>query len=646
MAPTHLSLPDLDQVRRRLDAAQTPALLMLVAQATGDTSLLRPEWRPDPLALPFSGLPEEVDRAIREHALSVLESLADQGGSMPARPTREVLRGIAEWITGPLEEDEVSLLDGVLVMDDEDPDAPDWDYRELAGERPVRVAIIGAGISGLLGALRMKQAGVPFVIFERAEDLGGTWYQNTYPDCRIDVPSHIYTYSFVPSDWPSYFCRQEAILHYLQEFAKAEGLVEHIRFGTEVVSAQWDAEEAAWQMRLRDQAGERVESFTAVASAVGQLNRPAIPDIPGRETFAGPAFHSAEWDHGVDLTDRRVVVIGTGASALQFAPAVADAAAHVTVLQRTPPWLQPTPELRRDIGADERWLLSELPTYRGWYRFSIFLPKLRGNLEAATVDPDYPPTERAVSAANDALRETLTTYLTDQMVDRPDLVGAVVPAYPPASKRIVRDDGTWIRFLSRDDVDLVSDPIERIVPEGVVLRDGRLIEADVLLWGTGFKASEFLMPMSVVGEDGRDLHSQWDGDAAAYMGVAIPGFPNFFTLFGPNTSVLVHANLVYFIERQVRYFTESIRLLLETGATSLCLREEIFEEHQRELVAANAQRAWGWSSVSSWYKNAHGRSPIMWPLSTADFWRGTRVVDPAHYVLRHDHPIHHTKEQA
>jgi 4-hydroxyacetophenone monooxygenase len=250
------------------------------------------------------------------------------------------------------------------------------------------------------------------------------------------------------------------------------------------------------------------------------------------------------------------------------------------------------------------------------------------------VDPDYPPTERAVSAASDALRETLTASLLAQIGDAPWLEDVVVPRYPPAAKRVIRDDGTWIRTLKRDNVSVVTEAIAEITEDGVRTADGDLVEADVILWGTGFTASEFLMPMRVRGEGGRDLHETWDGDAAAYMGVTVPGFPNMFMVYGPNTNVIVHANLVYFLERQVGYLMKALRLQASGQYRAMSLRTDVFAEHQRVLVEANALRAWSWSHVNSWYKTANGRSPIMWPLSTAEFWAGTEAARPEHYVLR------------
>jgi 4-hydroxyacetophenone monooxygenase len=620
-------------LRSRIRAAETPALLMLVAHVTDDPSVLRPEWRPNPDLLPAGALDPDVAAQIREYSLARLEPYLDVAADWPRRPSRGVLEAIGDWSLGSAAAEIPDLLDAAFVADHDDRRAPDWHRNDLATDRPIRVAIIGAGFSGLLAGLRMKQAGVDFTIFEKNHNVGGTWYENTYPDCRTDVHSHIYSYSFFPYEWPSYFSRQRVILDYLRTFAEANDLLPHVRFRTEVADAFWDELEKKWRMRTVDENGESNETFDVLVSAVGQLNRPYIPAIEGLETFTGPAFHSAQWDHSVDFTGMRVAVIGTGASALQFTPALADVADQITVFQRSAPWLHPTPELRQDIGDDERWLFRSLPLYRSYYRFSIFLPRVIGHLAAATVDPDYPPTERAVSAQNERLRTLLFGYMTAQIGEATDLADRVLPDYPPGAKRIVRDDGTWLRTLKRDNVRLVSDRIARVDATGVWTDEGEHVPADVIVFGTGFQAAEFLAPMSIRGVGGKDLRDVWGIDACAYMGITVPDFPNLFCLYGPNTNLVLHGNLVFFLECQVNYLTTAVRLLLETSSASMSLRPEVYKEYQDEIVEASALRVWGWSKTHSWYKNAGGRSTIMWPLTAQRYLEDTRAVRAEHYDL-------------
>ncbi|SEP37709.1 flavin-containing monooxygenase [Amycolatopsis saalfeldensis] len=620
------------ELRERFQAAETPALLMLVAHLTDDPAVLRPQWRPDPDLLPATGLDAETDAAAREFCLAMLEPYLAGVDAWPAEPSAAVLEAIAAWALGRSAGEDADLLRVAFVPPGTDPRAPKWTKDDLDPARPMRVAIIGAGLSGLMAGLRMKQAGVDFTIFEKNADVGGTWYENSYPDCRIDVHSHIYTYSFFPHDWPSYFCRQDVIRSYLRGFAEENGLLAHIRFGTEVASAAWDDERLHWAVTTGGP--DRPEEFSVLVSAVGQLNRPMIPRIDGLDAFAGPVFHTAQWDHDVDLAGKRVAMIGTGATGVQVAPAIARAAESLTVFQRSAPYLQPTPELREEIPEAGRALLRDIPLYRAYYRFSIFLPRAIGRLAAATVDPAYPPTERAVSAANEQLRRLLTDYLLEQVEDRPDLAAKIVPDYPPGAKRIIRDDGTWIATLKQDHVELVTERIARVDGSGIHTEDGHYVPVDVIVFGTGFHGSDFLMPMRVTGSGGADLHESWGVDACAYLGLTVPDFPNLFCMYGPNTNLLLHGNLVLFIECQSVYLLSAVEQLLSTGKSSLSLRRDVFDEYRDEVTEASALRVWGWSTTHSWYQNAEGRSTIMWPLSAHRYISATQAVDPEQYEFR------------
>ncbi len=323
--------------------------------------------------------------------------------------------------------------------------APSWTRAEVAPERMFRVAVIGAGMSGLLAAHRLRQAGIDVVVFEKNDDVGGTWLQNTYPGCRVDVASHVFCYSFAQrDDWPQHFSTQPELLAYFRRCAHDFGVRPCIRFSTMVEAMTFDGESATWNVCTVDSVG-RIETatFDAVINATGQLNRPKLPDIAGRESFAGPAFHSAEWDHDVDLDGKRVAVIGTGASAAQFIPVIAERADQVLVFQRTPNWLAPTLDYHDDVTDGQRWLLHHVPYYSQWYRFWLFWRFAEGILPAVKVDPTWDGDGHSVSAANEELRMLLGMYIGLCFGDRPDLLAKVMPDYPPAAKRIIRDNGVW-----------------------------------------------------------------------------------------------------------------------------------------------------------------------------------------------------------
>jgi 4-hydroxyacetophenone monooxygenase len=370
-----------------------------------------------------------------------------------------------------------------------------------------------------------------------------------------------------------------------------------------------------------------------VISAVGQLNRPRWPDIPGRERFAGVSFHSAQWERGHDLTGKRVAVIGTGASAFQFIPEVADRASRVTVFQRTPPWMSPTPEYFQDIPKEQHWLLNHVPYYAKWYRFWMFWRTAEGLLAHVERDPDWTGGTQAVSARNDELRQLLTAYLAELCGEDRELFEKCLPRYPVAGKRMLRDDWRYLRALRRDNVDLVTAPIEVITETGIVTQDGTSHDVDVIVYGTGFDANRFLWPMKITGLGGIDLQQQWAGDPRAYLGITVPGFPNLFCCYGPNTNIVVNGSIVFFSECEVRYILGCIALLFEAGRMALDCRREVHDAYNRRVDEANARMAWGAPNVSSWYKNEQGRVTQNWPFTLLEFWQRTRAPDPADYRL-------------
>ena len=627
-----------DEIRRALADAEVPPLLPALAYVTGDMSLLDDEVRPDPLliGMPQGGLAEAQVARARALALDALVRYRD-GGSRPApTPSDEQLLHIMEFAVGGAGmADYLPLLEEELAFRGEDRRAPGWHKADIARDVDFRVVIIGAGMSGLLAAHRLKDAGVEFVVLEKDDDVGGTWLENTYPGCRVDNPNHNYSYSFAQRhDWPYHFSTQDVLLDYFHRCADAFNLRDDIRFRTEVTSATWSERDARWRLDVRTADGrhETIEA-NAVISAVGQLNRPSFPDMEGRDSFAGPSFHSARWDHDVDLVGKRVAVIGTGASAAQFIPEIARDVGELLVFQRTPPWFGPTPDYHEEVADGLRWLYEHVPSYSEWNRFWIFWRMGDGVLPGVRVDPEWEPKGRAVSEANEMVRLLFTEYLKSEFADRPDLVDKVIQTYPPGGKRVLRDNGIWARTLKRDNVTLITDPIAKITPRGIVTADGDEHAVDVIIYGTGFQASKFLTPMTVRGRSGIELHEQWAGDARAYLGITVPGFPNLFCLYGPNTNIVINGSIVYFSECEVRYLMGCLRLLLEGGHRALDVRKDAHDQFNEQVDAGNRLMAWGWSDVNSWYKNERGRVAQNWPFTLLEYWRRTLAPDAADYEL-------------
>jgi 4-hydroxyacetophenone monooxygenase len=495
--------------------------------------------------------------------------------------------------------------------------------------------VVGAGASGLAAAHRLRQAGVDVTVYEKNADVGGTWLENVYPGCRVDVPNQLYSFSFAQTnDWASRFSAQPDLLAYLRKVAKELSLTERIRFACEVTEARFDAEAGPWCLTVSPADGPAfVEKFDAVVCAVGQLNRPSFPDIAGRERFGGPSFHSAAWDDTVDLEGRRVAVIGTGASAAQFVPRLVSEVAHLDLYQRTPPWLLPTENYNDPFPTEFHDLLSFLPIYGRWDRLWQFWIMHEGLFSAARADEDWVSGHgESVSSGNDLVRAMLVDILRAQVTDD-ELFEKMVPNFPPFAKRALRDDGRWPDALSSSNVDLVTTPIQEITEHEIRTTDGVERTADVLIYGTGFTASDFVTPMLVYGADGAELNDTWAGDAEAYLGIAVPKFPNFFMLYGPNTNLVINGSILVMVECQVRYVVEVIGRLLSSGHRTMSCRPAIQERYAAEMEEGNARMAWGVADVPTWYKNKHGRVTQNWPFDLLEYWTRTREPELADYEL-------------
>lgn len=622
-------------LRAQLNSADLPALLATVAHLTGDPTVLRPEWRPAiEFGVAVSGMSAEQEHRIRDICYEKLLAFENAGRAVPAHCTYDEVRRFAEWMMPSVHESYTTMVFEDLVGRDQDLRTPRWSLDSDRSARPPRVVIIGAGESGLLLGYRLKQAGVPFTIIEKNADVGGTWLENRYPGCRVDCNSFFYSYAFARQIWNDYYGHAADVQKYFADVAAEAGLYDHIILNSEVTRCTWNGDAGSWRVEYRSAGTLKQVDCEFLVSAVGQLNRPSIPVIAGRDRFKGPAFHSALWDQQADLAGKRVAVIGTGASAAQIVPQVARTAQRVTIIARTMPWLLPTTLLQEPVSEGKKWLLANLPTYSMWYRATLTLPGAYGMLDGVKVDPDYPPSERAVSAENDAVRAAITRWMEEQLKGRPDLREAVIPKTPVGAKRIVRDNGSWIATLKRDNVAVVMTPIAEIDETGIAFADGSREDFDVIVYGTGFHASKFLMPMTVIGEGGVDLHTMWDGDARAYLGMSVPGFPNMFILYGPNTNQVVHGgSAILWSEFSVKYVLDAIHQMVTKGFRAMSVKQEVHDAYSRRIDEANALRSWGYSKCTSWYKNEKGRVTQNFPFSSYEFWHRTHEVNMTDYHL-------------
>lgn len=620
-------------IEAALADANIPALMCALVHVTGDPSIIRGDIKPsdDFFADANAGIDEAQQAQIRALALQALKAYRDRGCTLLLdRPDAGLIREMMDFVTGQhLPDSYEKFLESELALEGQDPYwQPGIEDLPQASREAFHVVVVGAGMSGLLAGYRLKQAGIPFTIVEKNDDVGGTWYENTYPGCRVDSPNHTYSYSFAPNDWPQHFSPQPVLLDYFRTCAEQMGVRDSIRFSREVEKSVYDEATGLWTVHVQGPNGPEQFTANAVVSATGQLNRPRMPDIPGQDRFTGPSWHSARWNWDVDLTGKRVGVIGTGASAFQFIPRIAEQAGKVTVFQRTPPWVSPREEYHDDISTQKHWLLNHVPFYAKWFRLFMFWRTSEGVLSMVRREPEYDNRDDAVSKPNEELRAMLTLFAQEMLKDRPDLIEKCIPDYPPAGKRMLVDNGTWFTALKRDDVELRTDKVAEITESGLVTEDGEAFEFDVLIYGTGFHASRIAWPQKFHGKDGRELQAEWDGDPHAYLGITVPGYPNLFLMYGPNTNIVVNGSIVFFSECEMRYILGCLKLLMETGHGAMEPKQAVHDAYNERIDAGNQEMAWGAPNVRSWYKNAAGRVTQNWPFTLLDYWTATLKPDP------------------
>jgi 4-hydroxyacetophenone monooxygenase len=610
-----------------LEHANHPSLVPVLYQLTGDRRWLADPYRPtrsrgmddnDP-----GGFAPEVAAEIRAAVVdAVTRHDAGEPPAVPA-PTGEALRELLELATGepvPPEYADMAAEDMGFVA------APP----RTAPANDLRVVVIGAGISGMLAAIKLREAGIEPVVLEKNDDVGGGWLENTYPGAGVDTASYLYSYSFVEHDWDAHYGKRDEVQDYLRGVADGYRLRELIRFGTEVVGATWDPDTAAWTVRT--DAGDELTA-DVVISSTGVLNRPKIPPIPGLDTFEGRIFHTARWPDDLDLTDARVAVVGAGASAMQVVPAVADRVGHLTVFQRSPQWVAPNDVYFAEIGDAVHEVMRRVPFYRRWYR-----TRLAWNLNdrvhpTLDVDPDWPHQDRSINAQNDSHRRVFTRYLESELDGRPDLIEKALPDYPPFGKRMLLDNG-WYRTLRRDNVDLVTEGVAEITRTGLRGTGGTETEVDVIVLATGFHSLRMLYPMEITGRSGTTLAQTWGNeDAWAYLGVTVPDFPNLFITCGPGTGLGHGGSMITVAECQVRYIVDLLVSMAERGLRVVEVRAEVEREFRRRFDEAHGRRLWTHPGMTNWYRNSAGRVVATMPWRIVDYWRMTHRADLADYRL-------------
>jgi len=620
------------RLEQAISMANVPTLLALLVQLTGDMRWLEAKYKPGRnrgLGDNDSGaLPETTQTEIRGAALGAIRKWQQDGLVAIPFPSHDLLLQIMSFVMGdrippeyaPMMAVELGLKDSV-------------ETESVVPPPGFRAIIIGAGVSGLCAAHHLGRRGIPCTIVEKNASVGGTWFENRYPAAGVDTPSHLYGFSFAKHDWTHYFSRATDIHQYLAAVADGLGELCEFRLKTEAVRATYHATDQEWSVEVRC-AGGQIEELRAniVISAVGALNRPIVPAIEGLDRFKGPTFHTAAWPPDLDIAGKRVALIGTGASAMQIVPAIAATVESLTIFQRSPQWAAPFEKFQKEIAPQLRYLLREVPLYERWYRLRLswtFNDRIHLSLQK---DPKW-PSDRSINAINDGHRDHFTRYISEELGEHQDLMPAVLPTYPPFLKRMLLDNG-WFRTLTHDNVHLVwDDAIERVTEDAVITASGEEHKFDVIVLATGFDALHFLASIDVIGRTGRSLAESWDGDdARAYLGIAVPEFPNFFCMYGPNLQPGHGGSLTFILECEMHYIMDLLEQMFRRGIGSVECRKEVFDAYTHRVDEAHERMIWTHPGASTYYRNSRGRVVVNSPFKVVEYWHMTRHANIDDYV--------------
>lgn len=631
-------IPDDDAViAAALEDASIPTLIMSMIHMSGDTSLLDGPIRPAGVYInEYQGYMSEEDKAaVRLQALEVIKAFRDGGCQLPPAPDAETVHRMMNFLVAQdVPVDYVPMMLEEMELGGSDLRSDAWGEEVSQTRREEHnVLVIGGGMSGVLAAYRLQEAGIPYVVLEKNAGVGGTWFENRYPGARVDVGNHLYSYSFEPAHhWTQYFSQRGELQQYFEDVVNNHALRDHFRFNTEVESAVFDESSQRWVVIARNAQGvqERYEA-NSVISAVGQLNRPTLPDIPGVDSFGGEYCHSAAWNDAADYRGKKVVVVGSGASAFQIVPTIAPDVEHLTVFQRSAPWMFENPIYHENVPEGKKWCLQNLPFYTRWFRFLIFWPAVDGAYDTVFVDPDWPHQERSVNEMNEFVYTMFTDYIKGQVTDE-SLLDKVIPDYAPMGKRTLQDNGSWLKALHQPNVDLQTQGVASVSEKGVTATDGTFFEADVIVYATGFETDRFLWPMEIRGQGGTLLSEQWGIEPSAYLGVTVPNFPNFYCMYGPGTNLAFGGSLIFNGECQIRYIMECLKALLQTDQQAMVCRTDVHADYDQRFRELHAKLIWEHDSIDhSFYQNEEGKVTLLWPWKILDMWRWTKTVDASEY---------------
>lgn len=607
---------------------------MVYTRATQDREFL--ERFAAHIQSPFSGqptqIPPELERELRQR---MAQLLADPSTDFHRPLPQDLMqRMMSVGVGEPVPDEFVPLLLDQMGFEKAVP------RREVVGRRAPQanfnVVVIGAGLTGIAAGIKLAEAGYSYTILEKNPDIGGTWYENRYPGVGVDTPSHFYSYSFeLNPEWRFYNPKGPEMQQYLLRVVEKYGIRPHIQFETRASACEFDDARSIWRVTLTGKDGKaRVIEANAVINAQGPVNRWQLPDIAGLSDFAGPKMHTAAWDPAVSIKGKRVAQIGTGASGAQVGPALAAEAGHLTVFQRSKHWVLFNPEVKSEVPTGARWAMKNIPGYLTWFRFRVYWYAADGLFANVVQDPNWTGPDTAVSAQNEAVRQYCLWHLNSKLANSPDLLAKLTPDYPVFSKRIVLDDG-WIDIFLRDNVTLETSPIDHVTRDSIVTKDGTEHKVDVIVMATGFNVAQMLGTLKVLGRGGRNLGEEWGPDEPrAYLGVTIPGYPNFFMTVGPNSAPNHAAGQNLVSEAQVHYIIECLDMVTAKQAKTIEATPEAYSAFNAKIDQRMTQMIWSHPKARSYYRNRKGRVFLSWPYRLVDYWTQTRKPDPSAFVVK------------
>jgi 4-hydroxyacetophenone monooxygenase len=626
-------LIDSPELSRALEDANLPTLLAAYVYLSHDAGFLeqfaphiRPAYSANPTAIP-EGLASELRIRLRR--------LLTTGEGVAREPASDDLmqRIMTVSVGEPVDEEFIELVYDQCGF------KPWIDRSKMVGRTlpptNFKVLVIGAGMTGMAAAIKLREAGYDHVLVEKNSDVGGTWFENRYPGVGVDTPSHFYSYSWeIWADWNHYHPHGADMQKYMIGVADKYDLRKNIRFSTTVETLAYNEAAGTWTVTVRNPDGSREDLIAnAVINGHGPVNRYKWPDIAGLHDFTGTLVHTANYPADLDLTGKRVAVIGTGASSAQVVSAIARQVADLAVYQRTKHWVIFNPEIADEVSDGMKWALAHIPTFKEWFRFRVYWTAADGLFSNVLMDPDWKGNEHAVSEHNEASRQWALGYMQHKFSDRPDLIEKLTPDFPIFSKRIILDNG-WFDALREPNVHLEDRGIGRVLPNGIEATDGSIFECDVIICATGFDVAKMIGNLTIKGIGGRSLGDEWgDEDPRSYLGMCIPGFPNYFHTVGPNSAPNHAAGQNLISEAQVNWIIEALDRTVESGAKAFEVTQDAFETWNRKVEARMPEMIWTHPKANSYYNNSKGRVFLSWPWRLVDFFNATRRPEDGAYHL-------------